>query len=331
MKLEPEPSREKQRIESNKKYANLLDEWSIINSQIDETIDEGNHYRLKLKADRLDKEIKEVEQKLEQLDASNLNRNRRHLNFQQDLSKIDFDKARDQVNKLIRDFRKGVNRNALLIVQDSRAMAGELCITEIRELLCGETGNFKHFIFEFFYGGRLDEIGLLEGLLEHLGIAFTQNTQQAETEYIHKIIEKMCESLQGGSIIFLEIRRWNILSYQEEVLFWFVTQFWTRLITRLDAIAQTHPQVKFISMIVTDTKLSSQCLKSPALRSKENNLSILKLSLRKWKLEDIQRWLESYLGFKNPKSSQIAKSIYKSTKNGIPQEVCEELLKDFSS
>ena len=207
-------------------------------------------------------------------------------------------------------------------------MAGELCLKEIKKLLNSETGDFKHIEFEFSHTERLDKIGLLDGLAKYLGITFTQDEELDEKEYINTIIQKICHSLQGGSIVFLELRKWHTLPSQEKELFWFVTDFWIPLVKQLDVISQTHRQVKFISVIVTDYKLSSEGLNSLDLCSKENNFKILKLALRKWKVDDIELWLESYQGLTSPISSQCAKSIHRSSE-GIPAIVCNALKQEF--
>ncbi|ARV59044.1 hypothetical protein BZZ01_10710 [Nostocales cyanobacterium HT-58-2] len=333
MNLRNTPSRESpievKRNALNNRYTNLLYEYELVNKQINETNDEVERSRLQHKAENLYSQLEEVDQELKQIDIKSSNSNLRYLNLEQDILKIDFDEIMESVDGIIRKFRQGARGDVLLLVQESLAMSGDLCIKRIQERLKQETGDFKHIEIEFSPEGCLDKIGFLEKLAEYLNVSFAKQPEKFEQEFIQMILEKICCSLQGGSILFLEVRKWDELPCEEDVFSWFMTHFWMPLVTRLEIVTQTHRRVKFIGAIVADAEFSSNYLDLPCFCPDENSPRMLPLTLRNWTVDEIQDWLECYPGLQNPRSTQLAKRIYRASKNGIPAMVCTALTREL--
>ncbi|ACC83232.1 hypothetical protein [Nostoc punctiforme] len=313
----------------NKRYTDLLNQYTLANQKIDETIEESERYRRQQEADRLYSDLEAVDRKLKQLDKQSINSNRRYLNLEQDIAKIDFEQVMEKIDEIIRGFRRGVRGDALIIVQENLAMAGDLCIKRIQERLGQETGDFKHIEIEFSPEGCLDKVGFLEKLAEYFNASFTKEPEQFEQDCIQLIIEKICGSLQGGSILFMEVRKWDELPCQEDIFQWFITSFWMPLIARLEIVSQTHRRVKFIGAIVADAEFSSSCIDFDYLCLGENPPKMLVLPLQFWTVDEIQEWLECYPGLDNPRSIQLAKRIHRASQKGIPSLVCTALRKEF--
>lgn len=312
-----------------KRYTNLLNEYELANQQINETNDEVERSRLQHKAENLYSQIEALDQELKQIDLKSINSNLRYLSLEQDLPKIDFDESMELIDQMIRGFRRGARGDALLLVQENLAMAGDLCIKRIQERLGQETGDFKHIEVEFSSEGCLDRVGFLEKLAEYFNVSFTKDPEKFEQEFIKMILEKICGSLQGGSILFLEVRKWDELPCQEDIFNWFIANFWIPLTACLETVTQTHRRVKFIGAIVADTEFPESCLDLPCLCTDDNSPRMLLLPLRAWTVNEIQDWLESYPGLQSPRSTKLAQRIYRASMNGIPAMVYTALIQEF--
>lgn len=314
----------------NQRYHILVTEFEIVSQQIDETNDEVERSRLTRKSDNIYAELKAIDRELKQIDIKSSSPNIRYLSLEQDLPKIDFNEIMESIDQMIREFRKGAKGDALLLIQESFAMCGDLCIRRIQETLKQETGDFKHIEIEFSPEGYLDKIGFLNKLADYFNIDFTKAPEKFEQDFVKMIIEKICSSIQGGSILFLEVRKWDELPCQEDFFKWFITEFWTPLIVCLENITKTYRHVKFIAAIIADTEFSSDCLDLPCFSPQDNSFRMLSLPLKNWTFEEIQDWLECYPGLHNSRSSQLANRIYKASQKGLPQLVYTALMKEFN-
>jgi Effector-associated domain 9/inactive STAND len=333
MNLNNEPPREEpiqiKRNTLNKRYAKLLIEFELVNQQINETNDEVEVSRLQEKANNLYTKLEKIDLDLKQIDTKSMTPNIRYLSFEQDLPKIDFNEIMESIDQMIREFRRGARGDALLLIQESLAMGGDLCIRRIQERLKQETGDFKHIEIEFSPEGCLDKIGFLNKLADYFNISFAKNPEKFEQEFIKMIIGKICSSLQGGSILFLEVRKWDELTCQADIFKWFITEFWMPLVVCLENISQTYRRVKFIGAIIADTEFSSDSLDLPCFCPQENSVRMLLLPLKNWTVDEIQDWLECYPGLHNPRSIQLANRIYKASKKGFPAMVYTALMREF--
>lgn len=302
----------------NSRMTQLLRDLENVANQIDETIDEVSRGRLKRKEQRLNLEYEEAGEQLLELDRESSDLNQQYVNLDQALPKIDFDEVMDEMDGLMRQFRRS-SGGALLLVQESLLMAGEFCVRRVRDRLDIEPGKLKRLEAAFSFDCCSDQQGLLEQIAGQLNIEIT-----AVTEVLTQIvIDKLCESVPSGGTVFLEIRKWDDVPCQVEVFDWFVHQFWQPLVARLGSLTK----VKFIAVIVVDTELLPECLDLPCLL--DQKIRFMQLPLRHWTAEDIQIWLESHMELTSSHSERIANRIHRASRGGVPDTVCTALRREF--
>jgi hypothetical protein len=294
-------------------------------AQYYESDDEVKKSRLKRSIDRIYEDMKRIEQEIREIEGQSSDPNRQYLNLEQLLPKLDFDEVMDDVDELVKAFRRDRKKDALLLVQENLAMAGDLCLLEVRERLKQVTGDFKHIPIEFSDASQFDSGGFLEGLAGYLDIPIEQTAMQLT----QAVLDKLSGSVQSGSIVFLEIRKWDDVPCQEAVFTWFIDEFWQPLLQRVRLQTSTCPKVRVVGVIVVDYELSPECFEHPCWKEESQAPTLLKLELRDWTADDVQNWLESYMGIGNPRSSQLAQRIHRGSRGGTPEVICTALRKEF--
>jgi hypothetical protein len=237
--------------------------------------------------------------------------------FADDLPKIDFIEAMGKVNEVLESFRQQ-RGDVLFLLQQHLAMAGDLFLQRIQDKLKEVTGDFKPYKLDFYVSGNLSEHGWLMHLSRYFNL---EDTEEIDT-LIDLTIDKICNSVRSGSVILLEIHKWDALPSQKDTLTSFLQKFWIPLVARLDDKAK-YPRVKFVAVLVVDAKLSVDCFQTPCLCGLDENKAFrwAELSLDNWTQEEIQEWLETYPGYDNLTSTLRAANIYQSSMNGIPHLV----------
>ena len=316
-----------QKKELEKRQAALHKDYTSANRELNLPSDSVGKNRLKEQIADLEQEMDEVEAALESLEKSEKNPNRCHLQIAEKLPEIDFSKIKRTANKIIEKFGKD-GGGAVFLLQNYHAMAGELFTAALREQLQQKTSDFKHHPIRFTAGeGSLDELGILHRLARRVGVQPIADQE----EYITEIIQTICKSVQSGSIVFFELNRWENLVPQEQILTWFVNQFWQRLINQLPIISKDFRRIRFIAVMTCDKSLPSEHLKLPCFCTQKtfDPTKILHLPLGNWKAVDIEEWLETFSGLPDSEISRMAENIYQSSMKGIPQLARGALLKEF--
>jgi hypothetical protein len=316
--------------ELEEELASLTEGYTAVTKQRRQTRDERDRLILQKQAEDLLKQIEKAEKDLKELENTPNNYHQNHLNIHENLPEIDFCQAMDVVDKITDAFGKHGGA-ALFLLENSYSMAGELLIYKIREKLERKTRSFKHIQIEISTNNSYSESGLLTNIAGYFNVPFdeidnlTQNTQ--------KIIHKIGDSLQSGSVIFFEINKWDCLPEKNRLLSWFTQEFWCSLIDKCKLITQEKKllQVKFITVIDSESHLDEGCLDLSLCCTHDNfnSQKILKLPLSEWRQEDIQEWLEYYSGLPEPQINFKAKQIYAKTMNGIPRMVCNALREEL--
>lgn len=325
-----------------KRLARLSADYAAVNDQIDREGDGDKRNQLQRKADdfltqmeQTEIELDEVEKELNQQESPEKKINQIHLNIQANLPKIDFQKAMNTVDKIMSQFgREG--GAALFLLEDSYSMAGELCISRIKERIkySQETGKvqpIKHIQIDISSTNSYDEMGLIKSIGGYFDVHF--ETKLTPENYINKVIKTICQSLQDWSVIFIDLRKWHCLQSQEKIIPWFVDNFWCPLIEECQATKQREAllHIKFIAVIDSELKQGKECINLPCYCTQDNFSSqkILKLPLIKWTQKDIKKWLENHLEFPVYQSDEKAKEIYQKTSRGIPRLVSNVLEREF--
>jgi hypothetical protein len=308
--------------ELEKRYAKLSATYESINESIEGELNADNRETLRTRRATLKRELDEVWNRLEELKRGSGDRGRQYLTFKEDLPKIDFDEVMDEIKALTQTLRRG--GDALLLLQESLSMSGDLCLQRIRDEFKQSTGNFQPYKLGLYFGDALNEYGWLDNLGGYFGLVDSKPENLAKL-----VIEQICNSVKIGSTVFLEIHNWDDLPCQEKTLFWFMQHFWMPLIQCLKD-REKYPRVKFIAVIVVDSELSPECFSEQCLCEIEATpFRWLKLPLRNWTQEEIQEWLELYPGIGNPRSINLSQRFFNASRKGIPSMVRQALEKEL--
>jgi len=313
-----------QREALNKRYGELAIEYATVNQQLS-YLSGGEKVRREQEAEVILQQMIEVDAKLKASDVASLDRNRQYLNLEEELQKIDFVEAKEVVERIVSKFDRN-GGNASFLLQRNLQMAGRLCLLEIKDRLQSNTRDLKSFPIEFSADTELNHIGLLNRLASHLGI----EPMSEPMEYSSSIQQAIVRSLQSGSVVLIEIHKWDALplAIQREVLCWFLEQFWQPLVAQLPTIATTYSRVRFITILVVEDEIALDCQEYCCLHDEYDGQKIIDLPLQDWTENDILGWLD-YLGLPKQQSEGIAKRIYKASR-GIPELVCSALRREFA-
>jgi hypothetical protein len=310
---------ELEQIELQKEYARLTGKYELLNEQIAGEINEDNKETLKTRRNSIKKQMDLIWEQIGKGQIKNKDNRLQYSKFTDNLPQIDFAEVMEIITDLLKCFRQ--NRgDALLLLQENLSMSGDLCLRRISDELKRSTGDFKPYKLDFYLGGSLSEYGWLEQLSGFFGLEMKSSPE----ERVNLTIEKICNSVKSGSVIFIEIHKWDDISCQETTLTWFVDNFWLPLVSHLED-KNKYPRVKFVAIIVVDSALSASCFDLPCLcdESEQSLFRWLKLPLKNWE------WIQTYPGVENSHSIILAERIFKASLQGIPTLVTRALEKEF--
>lgn len=313
-----------------KRLANIIEEFVAINAQIDTEGDKDKRILLQRKINNLEEDMEEIDTKLKELENSQNDCNQIYRSIQENLPQIDFRKAMHILDIINNQFKRDVGA-AFFLLEDSYSMAGELLIYKIREELKRQTRSIKHIQVEISSNNSFDEFGLLASIGGYLSISLTDDSNLIDC--VNLIIQTICQSLQSGSVVFIEIKKWNFLPSQDKLLSWFIEDFWCSLIHECQVVATQKQllRIKVVAIIDSESKLAPECKQLPCYCTQDDftHTKILTLPLNRWELEDITTWLEYYSGLSAPQINLKAKQIHQKTMNGVPRMVCSLLEAEF--
>jgi hypothetical protein len=315
------------RIIVSQEFSNLLVEREVCNSQYRSTIDEAQRVRLKRKLDDLDNQIKKCNNQLSSNDLTG-DVNRRLRALEDKLPKIDFKKQIRLVKNILEQF--GEDGAALFLINDSLNMAGDLFRLELKKILDDETTDLKHYEIAFSIDKASNEIGFLQGLGSYLGIDEIENNRES----LLKIIDKIFDSIENGSIVFIELKKINLLSNTEDFFSWLIHEFWKTLVKKLPSVCKRKnlAQVKFIFLAMSDTNICDKYSQIPYFCNEIDfdKYKILEITLNKWSKKDIKDWLIKHSGLSRERIILISKDIYSSSRGGTPKNICDALMSTLS-
>ena len=243
------------------------------------------------------------------------------------LSKINFRDPKKIVNYILENCLGQQGGLALFLLQNTSLMRGDLCVSEIKyDLSSNSYGRFKYCPIDPLLRPDIsDERSLLNALADYFKpIKPHPNDQQ----YVQNIIEKIGDTVQGGSIVFFDFSNWDSITENDDrLLSWFIEYFWKSLKQKHQDISRDYSRVKFllfcsISSVTTKSysKLSYCCNYEDF-----DSLKILELPLKNWEETDIDDWLQEVYGLSRLKSKEIASKIYRLSNRGTPITVCSKL------
>lgn len=319
----------------------LLKQFESAAAQYTSTLNAADRVRLQQQMDDLEKQIGALDQSLLASGFPDQASNARRY-WETYLPEIDFAEVERIVKELLGRFEAARGGAALFLLQNAGVMAGDLCAERVRRL-ANRTADWKHYPISFAAGDRVNEWTLLRRMGDYVGSEAPggeggQGGDSHLAGYAQAIRQKIVGSLQSGSVVFIELNTWDPLGLQSHLMSWFVRDFWHPLVQELPAIAQRHPFVKLIAVIIAQTPLSTDRVPADLWCSCEqfSGERILELPLRAWTPEEIRDWLLHYAGLTGDppgwealRVEEMAQLIHLASGGGQPELVQRKLLQQL--
>ncbi|NJM47324.1 MAG: hypothetical protein HC860_15160 [Alkalinema sp. RU_4_3] len=227
--------------------------------------------------------------------------------FKRDLPRIDFKEVTKDVQRILDLFEDGQRGDVLFLLQNSIQMEGELFIQILEDLLKNLTGDFKSYRIGTYAGSSPG----FESFVEELSRQLPSKTDNDRLSVEQNNVQVIANSVKNGSVVFLEIHGWDCLEnpFQEAALDQFIQNFWLPLVDYLND-RKKYRRVKFVAVLVADGEF--KCDHSYFNRWKAMNDSFFceRLSLRTWRKDEIQVWLEDYPQCNEQDSLLLATKIF---------------------
>ncbi|MEM9275387.1 MAG: hypothetical protein AAGA80_20835, partial [Cyanobacteria bacterium P01_F01_bin.143] len=248
-----------------KERQDLEEEREVVYNQYSGTIDDQQRLRLKRKLNGLDTEIENLDRKINKLDSQLYNKdlkeedlNRRILALENKLSKIDFKEQVETVKDILDEFTD--HGAAIFFINDYLKMAGDLFSLELKEILKEETTDLQHYPIEASIEKVWNELSFLEKLGDYVGIKDIKTKEE-----LSSIIERLLGLIESGSIILIELKKFDLFDERKQFLSWLVNDFWEKIIVKLPLVCQLKDidGVKFLIVINSDNDIFEEFSNQP--------------------------------------------------------------------
>jgi|GEM_PF-3130405 len=310
------------------RYTKLLAEYEALNEQYDESIDAQQKTIFKSRIENLKVELELLENHLDSKKESDILSKLHYIDFKEIIEK--FQKLLDSLG------RQG--GTTILVLQDSEAMAGDLLIKRLQENLRSQSSEFRHLPIGFADGNELDKRGFISRLSKYFGSLGATDQSGDLEEVIDAVLEKLCDSMQTRSIVFVEVKQWHKLPSQKEVFFWLCSDFYPKLASKLTEVIskKSWRRVYVFLVIVSDDFFPDECVQGinylngvEENECREENDGVFKVFLENWSQSDIENWLE-FSGLPDDQLESTASRLYSRSRQGIPAMVRNAIEKEFS-
>jgi hypothetical protein len=189
----------------NARYGKLQMDAVSLGQQINATLNAADRNTLEQNQQNIYADMEKVYKEIRTLEYQNQQPpSKEDFDFDKSLTKIDFSASREIIDFWFNSLAQE-REAALFLLQNSFSMAGDLCLTILRDRLTQEARSFKHIEIDLVLRhSSQDETGLLEVIAESFQpIKLTFNSQNDSLV----IIQKILSSLQNGSVIFFEFKK----------------------------------------------------------------------------------------------------------------------------
>jgi hypothetical protein len=253
---------------------------------------------------------------------------RRMRDWEADLPRIDYDQALSTLRDVLSKIHGG--GAAMFLLQQCYLMGGKWCVAQIKKILQEDSSKLRYCPIVFLPHQTVDETQVMLRIGEYLKVKPLNADLQT---YTNTIIDRICESFQIGSTLFLDLRIRDDLSRNDNFLSWLVRAFWKPLVERVHGLIESIPLVRCVFLISADGTLVRSSLKRSLVSRVFSEEKILELYLGRWTTEEIRTWLYKFsdLNLKGPEYEQLAKLMYQNSMNGLPLAVYGQLLEHFQS
>ncbi len=278
---------------------------------------------------RLDKQIKEKEQALAELEKTPSNNNQATLLFKQNLCKLDFRQARSRFEVIANQLAEQEGGLALLMMENCLEREGRLLLDSIRDTLKPQTSELQEFPIEFIPTMPVTRVTFLKVFSEHLGLGFNLD-DQADTEenlkpLVREIMAKLSGLLKSGTTILIPLTSWHAVppDYQATFIQWLMKQFWPELVGAVNQARQDYsPRLFFI--IMNDYGMADNCGHSAYLSdgNKVTDRGLMPLPLTLWSQSDLKQWLSTYSSkLTKTESNQLVNYIFGGVEEELPIKI----------
>jgi inactive STAND/Effector-associated domain 9 len=304
---------------------NLLADFSLATKQIDQTNDDVERQRLTRRAKSISDEMDEQEQELERLKKSKNSYKRSWDYYDDNLHHIDFDAAKKVTANLFKKYEKQ-ECAALFFMHNSQEMGGRWYIKSMKSQL--QNLPYSTWTEPFEYRSESHPGGDAAMFMSRLANKFISEIKAInEQDQIKKIVDAIYKSLPRGHVFFISISIEQVRP-QDTFLEWFVNQFWTEIVRKLDEVKNSHPLIRIIGIISVEGKVDKKHTPSHLCTpfKQFDQYRMLELKLKPWTESQICTWLEAYSNIDPPDIPGKAQTIYQVTKRGVPLRVYDKLV-----
>jgi hypothetical protein len=120
---------------------------------------------------------------------------------------------------------------------------------------------------------------------------------------INVIANAFCRDLRNGSVLFIELEFWETAAQRRDLIQWILSDFWSRIVSRLDSIGESLDLVNFVLVIVANKTLfyegvpAELCCQVDSIDPRK----LVELPLDRWTPKEIELWLKRYANLNLPK------------------------------
>ncbi len=310
---------EEDRLEQLKENLGLLrDEIASLHRQMLEEIIDATRMTLQRRIDRRVREAKELENQIAELEA------RRNYGWENNLFKIDFDKADDALRPAIKHLKKP-GRAALLLLRESRDMMGEYCVERLfREWLRQVHSQIVDIRID------LDDVTLetiINELAKRAGLDINILNQSDATQ---KSLLKLCQSVESG-LLFITLQFSSDLKYSPDLLRTVRDQLLNGALEIIQDSRESHGATHVVIMLIAENDLNPAAIEDDLFCPADDFdcLNILQIPTEFWDVDVIESWLTGHSGLKltSGKRREIATTVVDNCRGCPPRRMDTELRK----
>jgi hypothetical protein len=259
-----------------------------------------------------------------------VDKNRIYLMIQEALNHADFRKAIKTFQDVLSRFDKH-GGTALFFLQKGYTMGAHMLVQRMTDILI--TGGCHHHTvpIKLVPGLTQGTHGILQHFANHYNLSIRATSPIPD--HIELVVRTICNSLQNGSVLLIQVSGWDYFPDHSSTLSWFVEHFWSYLVSEILTTLKQRDlrKVRVIAVLIADIEVSSDMVDASLWCEGEEFASekLLPLPLENWTCEDIQECIATVPHLSGHQIDTMAHAIYQASGCGQPRDVAELLLKQF--
>jgi hypothetical protein len=302
--------------------------------------------RLRNDAERILKEIEDLNEKLKGIETESDTVRVRITALDATLKKIDFKPAREIAAYLNKTFETQDCGFALLLLQRTVKQMGEMCLSEMLEMVFGRDmqevlsrkqndrgdGACKVYTADMAsVAGGGTSVECLRLLAGYEGQSLSYDPVRLGEEFRRSF----CQALRSGDRVLILVKDWH---YVEPQIFlrWFVEEFWQPLVAEVRrCVVPKYGRIKVVAVLASGGAVPVECLSEVPFCTLDSSNAfephhLIDIPLPDWTVEDIQNWLMEVKKMEKADSLIQAQRLHADS-DGTPQVVCSILKERYSA